>query len=402
MAAPNYSANPAQTQTQTQTPTQTPQSNTPTDMSASFLAGVQNIQSGQNQITEESTDPTQFPADEKAQEAAAIAQGNITKSNTDIDYTTAEHQIKEQQATGANSIARGLDMIQNSPAAISSRVNEYTTSVANFNQQITDSISSLAVEYSNALASNDLNTANQIQTLRTNYMNMQQTNMQNSLNMFTGEWNAYATTMAAQQDQANVATTNALNQVNAITEAHVGQGWASLSPTEVQTMTAAAQTLGLPLSTYQAYIDNPNNQSTKATSLSEASANMDAQFNISGVQGKDGKVSPTTYLNLQREWIGSGATGATIAAFNDRFSVYADPSHLADYGIKTTSGTAQPSVTVAQGMQQLTTSLQQYASNGYTKTDVENAWMAGQKKATTVIPGPVQKIIDGLDYSSSQ
>ena len=49
-----------------------------------------------------------------------------------------------------------------------------------------------------------------------------------------------------------------------------------------------------------------------------------------GVRGKDGYISPVTYRQLKSEWV---AAGYSSKDFDDQFRMYANPTHLKDYGL---------------------------------------------------------------------
>ncbi len=217
---------------------------TPTDMSASFLALQKELEGLQAKTTT-------LLGDEPAQEKRALAEAATAKAETKARYDIARQQIGEAQATGELSIARGLDVLQLSPAAINSRITSYNLGVANFEKDIAANIENLQLEEDAALQNLDYQTADKMRQMRVDALNMQSTILQDKINFFVTSWNAT-------QTQKQIDQTQATNSVNAILQAHPGAGYTSLSDLEKDTLSKSAVTLGIPLATYEKILSQPN------------------------------------------------------------------------------------------------------------------------------------------------
>lgn len=77
-------------------------------------------------------------------------------------------------------------------------------------------------------------------------------------------------------------------------------------------------------------------RSSSSSSSSTASQQRSAQQEVSnyiltsGQRGKDGYLSPVTYKQLKGEWV---AAGWPSKDFDANFSMYANPTHIKDYGL---------------------------------------------------------------------
>lgn len=70
---------------------------------------------------------------------------------------------------------------------------------------------------------------------------------------------------------------------------------------------------------------------TSSEVIKNAAKDMYSQITTSGIRGTDGYISPQDYKTAQQAWVSKGLSPKD---FNTYFSIFANPSHLTDYGLK--------------------------------------------------------------------
>ncbi len=223
---------------------------TDTDISASFLAGLKNLQTQYATTLEKQAET--FPTTEEL-----TKQGELAKERIKTTYDITREEIAETQRWGQQALEWTKRDIFLQPAVAKKTIDAYTQKVEQLTSQVSKSLERLNLEEEQALLNQDYTTLQTIRQNKQDFLSLQQQALSNSLSFLNTFYQTMMGERQYKQSLAEAEKENATNQLNFLLDTYKGQKIENV-PIDVQTkLTDYATKIGIPYSAIEDIINTP-------------------------------------------------------------------------------------------------------------------------------------------------
>ncbi len=235
-----------------------------TDISASFLAGLKNLQTQYATTLEKQAET--FPTTEEI-----TKQGELSKERIKTTYDITREEIAETQKWAQQALEWTKRDIFLQPAIARKTVDAYTQKVEQLTSQVSKALERLNLEEEQALLNQDYLTLQTIRQNKQDFLSLQQQAISNSLSFLNTFYQTMMGERQYKQSLAEVEKENATNQLNFLLDTYKGQKIENV-PIDVQTkLIDYATKIGIPYSAVEDIINAPI---TGKTSIHHAGDNF--------------------------------------------------------------------------------------------------------------------------------